>query len=240
MVMTDGGFRAGPAVSYGSGFLPAIYQGTVVRAEGTPISNLTPANAGEQHTVLDTLNRWNGRFAAERPTTRASSRSSRTTNSPAAPQPAPSSPAFRAARLADGISNACAPRRSAPAPTGVTSWMPRKKIGLKWKLTTFTPDDAGFDQATAFLKSELDAGRPVVVDFKYIGPQYPGGSGGHTLSVCGYLAAEDLYILCNPAVATPGLQLITAADLKDFWRSDHYGKLSKGVLSRPAFVIERP
>ena len=33
---------------------------------------------------------------------------------------------------------------------------------------------------------------------------------------CGYLTAEDLYILCNPAVATPGLQLITAADPKNF------------------------
>ena len=67
MVMTDGNFRAGPAVSFGSGFLPAIYQGTVLRAEGTPISNLTPPNAGEQRTVLDALNRWNARFAAERP-----------------------------------------------------------------------------------------------------------------------------------------------------------------------------
>ena len=67
LTMTDGGFRAGPAVSYGSGFLPAIYQGTVLRAEGTPISNLTPTNANEQRTVLDTLNRWNGRFAAARP-----------------------------------------------------------------------------------------------------------------------------------------------------------------------------
>lgn len=37
-----------------------------------------------------------------------------------------------------------------------------------------------------------------------------------------------------------GLRLITADDLKDFWRSDHYGALSKGVLSRPAFVIENP
>ncbi len=40
ITMTDGGFRPGPAVSYGSGFLPAIYQGTVLRTEGTPISNL--------------------------------------------------------------------------------------------------------------------------------------------------------------------------------------------------------
>jgi TPR repeat protein len=136
-------------------------------------------------------------------------------------------------------------KKLCPSPLGTgTDWGhlldASAKIGQRWKLVTWTPDDAGFDEATAFLKSELDAGRPVVVDFKYIGPQYPGGSAGHTLSVCGYIADENLYILCNPAVATPGLQLITAADLKNFWRSDHYGALSKGVLSRPAFVIETP
>lgn len=133
-------------------------------------------------------------------------------------------------------------KRLCPSPLGTgTDWghllEASKKIGQRWKLVTFTPDDAGFDEATSFLKHELDAGRPVVVDFKYIGPQYPNGSAGHTLNVCGYLAEENLYVLCNPAVGTPGLQLITAADLKDFWRSDHYGALSKGVLSRPAFAI---
>jgi TPR repeat protein len=136
-------------------------------------------------------------------------------------------------------------KRLCPSPLGTgTDWGhlldASMKIGQNWKLITFTPDDAGFEEATAFLKSELDAGRPVVVDFKYIGPQYPGGNAGHTLNVCGYIAAENLYILCNPAVATPGLQLITADDLKNFWRSDHYGALSKGVLSRPAFVIAKP
>ena len=135
-------------------------------------------------------------------------------------------------------------KRLCPSPLGTgTDWgdllNASKKIGLKWKLVTFTPDDEGFDQATVFLKTELEAGRPVVIDFKYIGPQYPGGEAGHTLAVTGYLADENLYILCNPAVATPGLQLITAADLKNFWRSDHYGALSKGILSRPAFVIDQ-
>lgn len=134
-------------------------------------------------------------------------------------------------------------KRLCPSPLGTgTDWGhllgASKKIGQKWKLITFTPDDAGFVEATTFLKCELDAGRPVVVDFKYIGPQYPNGSAGHTLNVCGYIAAEDLYILCNPAVATPGLQLVTAADMKIFWRSDHYGELSNGALSRPAFVID--
>lgn len=136
-------------------------------------------------------------------------------------------------------------KKLCPSPLGTgTDWWhlldASAKIGQKWKLVTYTPDDEGFEKATAMLKSELDAGRPVVVDFKYIGPQYPGGFAGHTLSVCGYIAAENLYILCNPAVATPGLQLITAADLKDFWRSDYYGAKANAVLSRPAFVIAPP
>ena len=134
-------------------------------------------------------------------------------------------------------------KKLCPSPLGTgTDWGhlldASAKIGQKWKLVTYTPDDDGFTKATDMLKSELDAGRPVIVDFKYIGPQFPNGSAGHTLNVCGYIAKENLYILCNPAVATPGLQLITAADLKNFWRSDHYGALSKGVLSRPAFVID--
>jgi len=134
-------------------------------------------------------------------------------------------------------------KKLCPSPLGTgTDWGhlldASAKIGQQWKLVTYTPDDDGFVKATDMLKSELDAGRPVIVDFKYIGSQYPNGSAGHTLNVCGYIAKDDLYILCNPAVATPGLQLITAADLKDFWRSDHYGALSKGVLSRPAFVID--
>jgi len=134
-------------------------------------------------------------------------------------------------------------KKLCPSPLGTgTDWGhlldASAKIGQKWKLVTYTPDDDGFVKATNMLKSELDAGRPVIVDFKYIGPQYPNGSAGHTLNVCGYIEKDDLYILCNPAVATPGLQLITAADLKNFWRSDHYGALSKGVLSRPAFVID--
>jgi hypothetical protein len=52
--------------------------------------------------------------------------------------------------------------------------------------------------------------------------------------------AEVAVIRCNPAVATPGLQLTTAKDLKRYWRSDPDGELSNGVLSRPAVVIAQP
>jgi hypothetical protein len=106
-------------------------------------------------------------------------------------------------------------------------------------LVTFTQDDDGFDKATAFARDELDAGRPLAIDFKYTGAQYPGGEAGHILALVGYLAKDALYILCNPAIATPGLQLMTAKDLKHYWRSDHYGAIWKNVLSRPAIVIDR-
>lgn len=134
-------------------------------------------------------------------------------------------------------------KRLCPSPVGTgTDWgdllKASEKLGLHWKLVTFTPDDPGFVSATTFLKTQLDAGRPVVIDFKFIGPQYPNGEAGHTLMVTGYIAAENLYILRNPAIATPGLELISADDLKLYWRSDHYGALSKNILSRPAIVID--
>lgn len=55
--MLDGGIKAGPP-AYGSGFLPAIYQGTVMRAKGAPFLNITPPaeiTATEQRDLLD---RW--------------------------------------------------------------------------------------------------------------------------------------------------------------------------------------
>ena len=138
-------------------------------------------------------------------------------------------------------------KKLCPSPLGTgTDWghlvKASESIGLSWKLITFTPDDEGFNKATTFARAELNAGRPLVIDFKYIGPQYPNGEAGHTLTIAGYLAEDDLYVLCNPAISTPGLQLITAADLKHYWRSDHYGQLSNNILSRPAIVvdIERP
>lgn len=135
-------------------------------------------------------------------------------------------------------------KRLCPSPLGTgTDWgdllKASEKLGLRCKLITFTPDDQGFDKATAFVRAELDDGRPLVIDFKYTGPEYPGGEAGHTLALVGYIAKEDLYILCNPAIATPGLQLISAKDLKRYWRSDHYGAISKNILSRPAIVIDR-
>jgi uncharacterized protein (DUF1501 family) len=68
MVLSDGGFRGGN-VMYQSGFLPAVYQGTVLRDEGAPIQNLAPQpqlSCQQQRLLLDQVQRWNERHRATR------------------------------------------------------------------------------------------------------------------------------------------------------------------------------
>jgi hypothetical protein len=68
MVMTDGVIR-GSSSAYSSGFLPAVYQGTLVRTEGAPIQNLSPPreiSRADQRAMIDQLGRWNERHRSER------------------------------------------------------------------------------------------------------------------------------------------------------------------------------
>jgi hypothetical protein len=60
IVMLDGGIKAGQP-AYGSGFLPAMYQGTVLRGGGAPILNVNRPDEiapDRQRRLLDLL-RWN-------------------------------------------------------------------------------------------------------------------------------------------------------------------------------------
>jgi hypothetical protein len=69
MVMTDGGVSGRSASAYQSGFLPALYQGTLVRTEGSPIENLAPPpqiDESEQRMILDQVNDWNREHLEER------------------------------------------------------------------------------------------------------------------------------------------------------------------------------
>ena len=61
VVMLDGGIKAG-APAYGSGFLPAAYQGTTLRGEGAPILNVNRPDgitAAQQREMFDLLNTYN-------------------------------------------------------------------------------------------------------------------------------------------------------------------------------------
>ncbi len=61
MVMLDGPIKAGTP-AFGAGFLPAMYQGTVLRSDGPPILNVDrpeSMTAKEQRRLLDVLNNLN-------------------------------------------------------------------------------------------------------------------------------------------------------------------------------------
>ena len=68
VVMLDGGIKAG-APAYGSGFLPAAYQGTVLRSEGPPILNIKRPegiSGKEQESMLAVLREMNEQHRAPR------------------------------------------------------------------------------------------------------------------------------------------------------------------------------
>ncbi|MEO7651100.1 MAG: DUF1501 domain-containing protein, partial [Bryobacteraceae bacterium] len=68
VVMLEGGIKSGPPV-YSSGFLPAMYQGTVLRNGLAPILNARPPvgmQAGEQRDMVDLLQWYNGKHLASR------------------------------------------------------------------------------------------------------------------------------------------------------------------------------
>ncbi len=68
MVMLDGGLKSG-SPAYGAGFLPAMYQGTVLRSYGPPILNVNrpgEIGAAAQRRMLDKLNWFNRRHLESR------------------------------------------------------------------------------------------------------------------------------------------------------------------------------
>ena len=68
VVMLDGGIKAG-APAYGAGFLPAAYQGTVLRSEGPPILNVNRPpgiSDGQQREMFDLLRSYNEQHRAPR------------------------------------------------------------------------------------------------------------------------------------------------------------------------------
>lgn len=63
-----GGLKGGPT-AWGSGFLPATYQGTTMRAGATPVLNLKPQpgiSRSQQRTTLDFVQRLNQRHLGQR------------------------------------------------------------------------------------------------------------------------------------------------------------------------------
>ena len=68
VVMADDYMRNGKSV-IGAGYLPAIYQGTVLSTQGAPLENLAPQpqiGLKRQRMMIDQLQQWNQRHLADR------------------------------------------------------------------------------------------------------------------------------------------------------------------------------
>jgi hypothetical protein len=68
IVMLEGSIKAGPP-AYGSGFLPAMYQGTTLRSEGSPLLNIArpqDLKTNDQREMLDLLKSLNERHLETR------------------------------------------------------------------------------------------------------------------------------------------------------------------------------
>ncbi|OWK34422.1 C39 family peptidase [Fimbriiglobus ruber] len=112
------------------------------------------------------------------------------------------------------------------------------KFQQRWELVTFSDDDPGFRQGTELLRRQLDSGRPVVIDFTVPSSSRPGEFAGHTVVAVGYVAANDWFILRDPAPKSPGLRILSTAELKKLWRSGGYTATARQV-ARPAIVIAK-
>lgn len=112
------------------------------------------------------------------------------------------------------------------------------KLGQNWEMPVFTNDDAGFAQGTAVIRKHLDAGKPVVIDFT-VTKTIEGRIEyfGHTLLIVGYNTELDQFVIKNPNQPSPGIQLLSADELKSNWHSDGYSHLSGGKTGRPLIVI---
>ena len=70
VILTDEGEVNGGPKNWSSGFLPATFEGTMFRHDGTPIFHLSPPNTisdQQQRSKLDLLNALNRRFALDKP-----------------------------------------------------------------------------------------------------------------------------------------------------------------------------
>jgi TPR repeat protein len=116
-----------------------------------------------------------------------------------------------------------------------------ESLDQPWEMVTFSHDAQGFDAGVEALREHLDAGRPVAIDFT-VAVERDGKTRhfGHTLLVVGYHTGRDQFVLKNPNQPPPGIELMTAEELKASWVSRHYTRFSKSRAARPLIVIGAP
>ena len=118
-----------------------------------------------------------------------------------------------------------------------TDWMDivfaAAKLGCRWELVTFPNDQAGLREGRKQMMAWLDSGHPILLDITVEPPNR--SPTGHTVVVVGYDAAGERWIIDNPALGPPGIQVYDVPTLDKQWHSRWYSQQSPGT-SRPIIL----
>jgi TPR repeat protein len=118
-----------------------------------------------------------------------------------------------------------------------TDWMDliaaAAKLGRRWELKTFSYDKAGLRDGCKRMMAWLDSGHPILLDITVEGPGHR--PTGHTVVVVGYDGAGQRWIIDNPAMGPPGVQIYDVPTLDKLWHSRWYSSKSPGT-SRPIIL----
>lgn len=104
-------------------------------------------------------------------------------------------------------------------------------FGRQWQRESFAYTDEGYEVAKATLLEELRSGRAVVIDYLRTKTL----KSAHTVVVCGYDRETGRYLVLNPNLPFPGLQVLSEKFLKATWRSsdiDNSELLRRIILDR--------
>lgn len=109
--------------------------------------------------------------------------------------------------------------------------------GVQVELATFGLDAAGGAAGWARVRTELDAGRPVLVDFREPAETNP-NRGAHTVVVMGYDESKRVVYVQNTASLLPGVEANAYDEFLQRWNSRWYMPSAKAEC-RPALFLRR-
>ncbi len=109
--------------------------------------------------------------------------------------------------------------------------------GVQVELATFGLDAAGGAAGWARVRTELDAGRPVLVDFREPAETNP-NRGAHTVVVMGYDESKRVVYVQNTASWLPGVEAYAYDEFLQRWNSRWFMPSAKAEC-RPALFLRR-
>ncbi|MEM7392601.1 MAG: C39 family peptidase, partial [Verrucomicrobiota bacterium] len=90
-----------------------------------------------------------------------------------------------------------------------------KHFEKNWAIETYRVTDKDFETGKRFLLSELNAGRPVIIDWL----EDLESRSAHSIVLCGYDETAKEYYFKDPALTFPGIRVRSEEDFRNVWRS---------------------